>query len=83
MDDFISRAVCGPEGFRFSCRIVCNHTICRIQDILRGTVILLELNDLAIFIFLFELQDIADIGSPPAINGLVIITHYTNILVGS
>ena len=45
IDQVTLRVLC-PQAFCFSSLVIRNHFICRIQNILRRTVILLQFNDL-------------------------------------
>ena len=68
-----------PKRFFFSAAIIGYHTVRGIQNNLRGTVILLQFDNHSLRIHLFKVQNIADIGSTEFIDGLVIISHDTQI----
>ena len=75
----VSASLIRPECLVFSAFIVLDHGVCRIKDILRRSVILLQLNDCRIRINLFKIKNIADIGASEFVNGLVIVTHNTQV----
>ena len=53
----------------------------RRQNIADRPVVLFQLNNLGLREILLKVQDIPDIGTPPLINTLVIVTHNTQIMV--
>ena len=57
-----------------------DHLIGRIQDYLGGPVVLFQFVDAGLGIVLFEIQDIADIRTPPAVDALVDIPHGTQVV---
>ncbi len=46
----------------------------------RGSVILLQADNLGAREVLFKSQDVGDFRAPPRIDGLIVITHAANIL---
>src|SRR3989304_8347251 len=52
-----------------------------IQDALSGAVILFQQDNLSILIIPRKAHHIAIVGSPPAIDGLIGITHYVEVVV--
>ena len=79
--DLVSRRIFRPEPLVFPPFVVVDHIVGRIQDVLGGTVILFQLDDGSIRKNLLEIQDIADVGPPEFVNGLVIVTHHAQIPV--
>ena len=71
----------GPELFLFAPYVVADHGVGRIQHVLGGAVILFEANDQRIRINLFKIQNIAYIGAPEAVNGLVVIADDAQVPV--
>ena len=71
-----------PSGFSvqrrllLTCCIVGDHLIRRIQDILGGTVVLLQADHLRIRENPLKSKDVANVGSAEFVDGLVIITYY-------
>ncbi len=70
-----------PQFLRLPAHVIGNHKVCRIQDILRRTVILLQLNHSRIRVNFLKIQDILDVGPTKFINRLVIIPHHAQIPV--
>ena len=79
--DFLSFRVLRPESLFFTLGIVGDHTICRVKDILRRTVILLKTDDFCIRKYPLESQNIADISSAEFVDRLVIVTYYAEIFI--
>ena len=46
-----------------------------IQDQLGGAVVLLELDDGRIRVVGFEVQDVADVGSAPGVDRLIVVAY--------
>jgi len=80
MDLFAFRILC-PEGLGFTFGIVGNYFIGCVKDIPGGTVVLFQPDDLRIRENSLKSKDVTDIGSSEFVNGLVIITNYTEILI--
>ena len=74
-------AVGCPERLVLAAPIVANYSVCRIQDILGGAVILLQLNHPCAGKCLLKAQNIPDIRPPEPVNRLVVIPHHAEILV--
>ena len=53
----------------------------RVQDVLRRPIVLLQSDHLRTGIFLFKVENIAYVCSPELIDGLVIVTDYTEVAV--
>ena len=79
--DLLSFFLVRPEPLILSGGIVPDHGVCRIQDRLRGTVILLQLYHRRLRKHLLKIQDIADIRPPEFIDRLVVVTHHAEISV--
>ena len=71
----------GPEGLVLTADIVFNDGVCRVQYILRRTVILLQLDHTGFRIYFFKIQYITDIGAPKLVNGLVVVAYHAQIPV--
>ena len=61
--------------------IVGNHAVCRIQNSLCGTVVLLQTNDAAIWKLRFKSQNILDGCATKPVNALVIVSNNAEIFV--
>ena len=51
------------------------------QDVLRRAVILLQADGLGVRIIAFEIENIADIGAAPTVDGLVLVAYHADIAV--
>ena len=51
------------------------------NDGLGGAVVLFQLKDLRTRIYLCEIQDIVDVGSPEGVDALRVIAHHTDVLM--
>ena len=79
--EFRALAPVCPEGFLLSLYIVSDHRVRGVEHILRGTVILLEFDNKRIRIYLFKIQNVADVGASEAVDGLVVIADNAEIAV--
>ena len=70
-----------PECFCLTLRIILNHLIGRIQNILSRTVILLQTDHLCVREHSLKAQDILDIRASEFVDGLIIISHHTEVLI--
>ena len=57
-----------------------DHLIGRIQDHLGGPVVLFQFEDPGLRVVLFEIQDVADVRPPPAVDALVDIPHGAQVV---
>ena len=71
-----------PQIFRHAVDIVLNDGIGRRQNRLRGSIILLELDDFRPRIIFAEIQNVLHIRAAPRINALVSVADGANILRG-
>ena len=78
MDQFTC-ATFRPQRLFLAACIVGNHLVGRVQNIGRGAIVLLQLDDRRIGIVLFKVEDVADIRTAPAVNGLVVITDDAQV----
>ena len=74
-------AIGRPQSLVFPPLVIADDRVGRVQNVAGGTVVLLQLNDLRPRESTLKVQDIADIGSPELIDGLVIVTHHAEVLV--
>ena len=65
----------GIDGLRNLFLILIYQTVRRIYDVLRGAVVLLELEDATARILVAELQDIVDVRPPERVDTLRIVAH--------
>ena len=69
-----------PEVLAFTADVVCDHSRRRLQNILRGAVVLFEADDLGFGKIFFEFEDVADVGSAPGVNRLVFIADSADVV---
>ena len=79
--DQLTFLVLRPKALGLPVPVVLDHGICRIQDILRGPVVLLQSDHLRIRKDLFKLQNVFYIRTAEFINRLVVIAHNTDVVV--
>ncbi len=72
----------GPKPFAFALGIVGNHRAGGFENVLGGPVILFEPDHFGIREVALEIEDVADVGAAPAIDGLILVTHHADVLVG-
>ena len=53
----------------------------RVQDLAGGAVVGLQADDLGPLEIAGEAQDLADVGPPPAVDGLVVVAHHADVPV--
>ena len=70
-----------PQCLFLASPIVLYHRIGRVQHVLGGTVILLQLNDRRLGIHFFKIKNIPDIRPPEFVDRLVVIAYYAKIPV--
>ena len=79
--DRLSRRVIGPQRLAVPVRVVLNDLSGGLQDGLGGAVVLFELHDRGVGVVLLELQNVADVGSSPPVDRLIIISHHADVAV--
>ena len=72
-----------PQGLLLAPGVIADHSVRGVQHILRRAVILFELYDQRVRIDFFKIQNVADIGSPEAVDRLVVVSDYAEISVFS
>ena len=77
----LSPFVICPECFFLPADIILNYTVGSIQDILRRTVVLFQFNDSCIWKNFLKIQNIFYICSPESVDGLIVVSHHTEILI--
>ena len=78
--DHFALALFGPEGFALAAAVVADQRVGGVQDIAGRAVILFQPDGDRAGIFLFKFQDIGNGRAAEFINGLVVVTHDTDIL---
>ena len=71
----------GPQRFFLSLHVVADHRVRGVQNGLCGTIVLLEFDDQRVGIHFFKIQNIADIGAPEAVDGLIVVSDDAEIAV--
>ena len=51
------------------------------EDVLRGTIVLLQANNFHFGKVALELQNVADVGSAPRVDRLIFVTNHTDVVV--
>ena len=69
-----------PKILALALDIVRHHRRGCLQNILRGTVVLLQAHNLGLGKIFLKLQNVANVGSPPGVNRLVLIAHGANVV---
>src|SRR5262249_60522960 len=64
----------GPEPFRRPLLVVADHVMGRIEDVLGGSVVLLEIYDFGLGVILLEVEDVPHVGSSKAVDALVVVS---------
>ena len=78
--DGFSSAFVGAQRLVPPAQVVADQGIGRVQDGGGATVIFFQFDDGGIWEKTFEFQDIADLGASPAVDGLVVVSHYADIV---
>ena len=79
--DLLAIALGRKQALVLALRVMAHHGVGGTQDMTSRAVVLLQLNGLAVFKVLLKVQDIGDVGTTPAINGLVVVAHDHEVLV--
>ena len=82
-EHFVSGAVACPQCLALSALIMADDGVGGIQNVLGGTVVLLQANRAHTPILLFKTQDVLNIGAPEPIDALVIIAHHADVAIAS
>ena len=73
----------GPQFLGRAVRVIFNHRISCIKNGLRGTIVLLQLDNPGLGIIRFEIHNISKIRTAPGVNTLVCIAYSADILKAS
>ena len=79
--DFGTGGLFGPEGFALALSVVGDNGTGRLDDVFGGAVVLLKTNDFCVAVVALEIEDVADVGTPPRVNRLVFITDGDDVAV--
>ena len=79
--DGIAPTIGGPQPFPLPAQIVRNHCVGRVQNRLRGTIILLKTDGPTALVLLFKVENILDGGTAEPVDALVIVADHTDIFV--
>jgi hypothetical protein len=77
----LALAVLGPEPLVLAGGVVDDHRGSDVEDALGGAVVLLERHHPAVRVVLLEVEDVAEVGAPPAVHRLVGIAHHAEVPV--
>ena len=70
-----------PEPLAFALQIIRDHDAGGFENIFRRAVILFKPNDFRVGKVFFEIENIANIGAAPAIDGLIFVAHHADVVV--
>ena len=68
-----------PEPLVLAPLVALDDGVRRVEDELRGAVVLLELDDRGIGVVGLEVEDVAQVGAAPAVDGLVVVAHHGEV----
>ena len=74
--DRIPGASVGEEPLGPPLAVGRDHGIGRAQDVSGRAVVLLQLDNPGPGMVTFKVEDVADVGPPPAVDGLILVTHH-------
>ncbi len=77
-----SAALVGAQRLVPPAQVVADQGVGRVQDGGGAAVILLQLDDGGVREKAFELQDVADLGAAPAVDGLVVVAYHADVVRG-
>ena len=80
-DDFVARPLVAPQLLGLASDIAGNDGVGGVEDRLGRAIVLLEHHHGGVGERLLELEDVADVGTPEGIDGLVGITHDGDLTV--
>ena len=75
-DDFRTRTGGGPQLLGATVGVAFDDRVRRGEDVLRGTVVLLQQNRVGVRVVLLEVRNITDIRATEGVDGLVGVTHH-------
>ena len=67
----------------FSHQVFGNHLVGQIQNWDGGAVVIFQFHHSGVGVTLFKRENISDIRTSERVNGLIIITHHADIVVGT
>ena len=79
--DRVPRPVVRPQRLGVPVRVVADDRRGGIEDLGGGPVVLLQLDDAGVRVVLLELEDVADVGAPPPVDGLVVVADHAEVPV--
>ena len=79
----IARSGFGPEFFGFTSKVLCDHRVSSIKNILCAAIVLFEKDNAHFIKSIFELSDIAEVGPAECVDRLIGVTDNTHVLVAS
>src|SRR5215204_847334 len=79
--DPLATLVRSPKLFLFLIDVVLDDRVRNVQDGLRGTIVLLEKNDLGIRKMLFEIENVLDVSLTKTVDALRIVADDADVLL--
>ena len=71
----------GEQLLLLAVLVVRDDGVGRGQHVAHAAVVLFQLHRVRVRVVLLELQDVADVGATPAVDGLVVVAHHHDVLV--
>ena len=79
--DRLAHAEVAPETLLDASRVVLDHRVGGVEDALRGAVVLLQAHHARVREVALEVEDVADVGAAPGVDGLVDVAHDEDVAV--
>src|SRR5208337_4652778 len=70
----------GPEVLALAADVVRDYGRRGLKNVLRGTIVLLQADDLGLGEILLELENVADVGTAPGVDRLVFVAHGADVV---
>ena len=81
--DAVARGILRPQVLALTPAVVGNDGVGRVQDRLRGAVVLLQPDDLRALVLLLEREDIFDRRTAEFVDGLVVVADNADVLISA
>ena len=78
--DLLPRPVLCPQGLSLAPLVVADDGVGRVQNVLRGAVILLQPDGAGALVLLFKAENVADVRAAETVNALVVVAHHADIV---
>ena len=78
--DLLPRPVLRPQGLSLAPLVVADDGVGRVQNVLRGAVILLQPDGAGALVLLFKAENVADVRAAETVNALVVVAHHADVV---